>query len=262
MSRSNTGSTSNYFSNTSAVVTAAPLTYACWFYPSDLTADSNLINIGISSTNYFSIFYDGANDYGAGARAVGIETAAASTYASAMSPTAPNGPGWVHCAGVFESSTSRTAYMNGRPGTTNTTSRTPSGINRTNVGLYNDGIGGLYGPMFGAIAHVCVWNVALSTAEIVKLARGGFPMDVKRQNLVAYWPMQGVNSSRELDIIGRQQLTLNGTMPPTSGEPLIYVPRNRNSGWMNSISAGGGFQAAWARGSNSIVGRAGARAHQ
>ena len=60
--------------------------------------------------------------------------------------------------------------------------------------------------MNGDLAHIAIWNVALTDAEIASLYNGGIGLDpryVRSANLVAYWPL----IRNDLDYIGGYNLT-------------------------------------------------------
>lgn len=63
--------------------------------------------------------------------------------------------------------------------------------------------------MSGRIGHCAIWNASLSDQEIETLAQGVSPLRVRRDALVAYWPVNG--QSPEIDIVGGINLTVNGT---------------------------------------------------
>ena len=72
--------------------------------------------------------------------------------------------------------------------------------------------------MSGDIAHVAVWDVVLTDDEVATLAEGISPLRVRRGSLIAYWPVGG--QSTERDIVGGLNMTVNGT-PTQSEEPPI-----------------------------------------
>jgi hypothetical protein len=53
----------------------------------------------------------------------------------------------------------------------------------------------------GRIAEAAIWNVALTDAEFLALARGVPPNRIRRQSLKGYWPLHGI-SSPEVDLSG------------------------------------------------------------
>ena len=95
---------------------------------------------------------------------------------------------WQHAAGVFLSSTSRTAYLNAASAVTNTVVATPTNLNASTIGArYASNVLGTF--MNGRIAEVGIWNAALTAAEIASLAKGMTCDKVRPQNLVFYAPL-------------------------------------------------------------------------
>lgn len=194
MARSNSGNTANRLGAADSPITALPCTISCWFNPTNLTTNSNLVflrlNTGASSP-YIGLIYDGANSNGAGDNVVIATTGNVGTEVLAASSAGGTAGQWMHCAGVFTSVTSRTPYRDGAAGTTNTTTNTASSFaGGTDVGHITVG-GSTFSPMTGAIAEVAVWDVALTAAEVASLAKGTSPCLVRPANLVRYWPIGG-----------------------------------------------------------------------
>jgi hypothetical protein len=97
---------------------------------------------------------------------------------------------WYHVAGVYESATSRKAYINGSNDSAandNLNSITPSGVNLLTIGSRFNITIGSYFP--GDMAEIGIWNVALTAAEVVSLAKGMTCDKVRPQNLVFYAPL-------------------------------------------------------------------------
>lgn len=242
MARRNTGSSSNYLSLGSALATDFPVTLAAWFRPASVTVNSNLVNISSSSGNYVALAYDGANSYGGGARAV-IADVGENFAASA---SAPNVAGqWVHCAAVAAGLTSRTGYMNGRPGTTGTGGVSNLGtMTNTNIGIYPGG----FSPLNGVIADVAIWTDELTPGEIRELAQGARPGDIRPQSLAAWWPLDDANL---LDRTRRLRMVQTGTMGYDT-QPEILRARGRSLAWLGDVAAPS-FNPAWALGANTIL---------
>ena len=122
-----------------------------------------------------------------------------------------------HYAGVFESSTSRTAYINGVVGATNTTNiGSQNAANTITIGArWNGSLGNYYN---NDISEVGIWNVALTAAEIASLA-GGMTCDkVRPQSLVFYAPLV-----RNLqDVKGGLTITNNNTAT-VAAHPRVYA---------------------------------------
>lgn len=64
----------------------------------------------------------------------------------------------------------------------------------------------------GLLAEVAVWTVSLSDSEVASLSGGVSPLDVQGGNLLAYWPICGVQSP-EPDYKSGFQATVTGTTP-------------------------------------------------
>ena len=220
MARSNTGSTSNYFANSAAPVTAVPLTMVCWFNPANVTADMNLVSIiDTNGFNYFSLSAYGA----ATSDRIAADTGNGTTFPFAQSSAAYTANSWHHAAGVWTSATSRAAFLNGANKGTNSTSCTPGGLNHVNIAAYQGASSGVLGPLNGSVAEAAIWNVALSDAEIARLAEGVSPLEIRPESIVAYWSLDGLDSPEPdwKPVSGtRYPLTMTGTMAFANHAPV------------------------------------------
>lgn len=125
-----------------------------------------------------------------------------------------------HTAGVFASSTSRTAYLNGVAGTANTTANTFTAPNSVRLGArVLGGAAGNY--MGGMIAEVGVWSVALTTSEIESLASGISPLMVRPDALVFYAPLL-TTTGNQLDWVGGVSLSPTNTPTDTDHPAIVY----------------------------------------
>lgn len=219
MARSNTGSTSNYMLNGSAALTGLPITMACWANLANLTHTANLVAIIDESAgaNYFSLLADGNNEYGGTDNAVvcdvgtGIFAKSTGTYTASA---------WHHFAATSSGMASRFAWLNGTAGPESTSTRSPSGWNRTGIGAFRVG-SSTFSPINGSIAEVGIWNVVLTAAEMAMLADGYAPCLVRPDALVAHWPLIGRMASPEQDRWGNFHMTITGTMAQASHPPNI-----------------------------------------
>jgi hypothetical protein len=126
---------------------------------------------------------------------------------------------WYHVAGVYESATSRKAYINGSnesAANDNSNSVTPSGVNLLIIGgRFNTTIGGYF---TGDIAEVGIWNVALTASEIASLAKGMTCDKIRPQSLVFYAPLV-----RDLiDAKGGRTIT-NNNGATVANHPRVYA---------------------------------------
>jgi len=125
---------------------------------------------------------------------------------------------------VGASATDRAVYIDGGSKGTNATSNTPSGLASTRLGKDHDNNNALD----GRIGEGAIWNVALTDAEVARLAKGIHPFKVRPANIVAYWPLWGRNSP-EPDCVGGFNLTVTGATqaahPPKA--QMLWLPTSR-----------------------------------
>jgi hypothetical protein len=172
---------------TSAVVNAAPLTMACWFYPNNNTANMALVSISKKgdAAERFALLALGAvagdpirADTSANGGAIGGNAETTTGFSTS----------WQHAAGVWASTTSRTAYLNGGSAATNTNTVTPLNLDVSTIGArFSSSALGSF--MNGLIAEVGIWNAALTAAEIASLAKGMTCDKIRPQSLVFYAPL-------------------------------------------------------------------------
>jgi hypothetical protein len=202
-------SSSNRIGITAALVTGAPCTLACWFNSTSLTANQNLIAlVDLPNSNYIGLAASGTR---AGDPVIAYVGGA---LALASSSTGYSANTWQHAAGVFTSSTSRAAFVNGGSKGTNTTSVTPTSLVSTALGMFNAAGSD---SMLGALAEVGIWNVALTDDEVASLAKGFSPDQIRPQSLIAYLPL--VRTAQ--DIKGNAWTTA-GTLT-VADHPRVYT---------------------------------------
>jgi hypothetical protein len=195
-----------------APVTAVPLTIACWFYPTS-SAAAVICSIGVpGSTDRFQISAIPSTPV-INATTVQGGTAPAATLNTAIALNT-----WHHGAAVFSAINSRQVFFNGTGSAVNTGSATPSGINRLNIsGAYAPSLVAFFA---GGLAEVVVWNAALTATEISGLASGFNPRLIRPQNIVYFNRL--INES--MDIRGGLALTNIGGATTVSTHPRIIYP--------------------------------------
>jgi len=205
-------------------VTAYPFTMACWFM-SDINAGaaSNQTLIALSNTavwHRLAIFGNVAGD------PVRVQTNT-STTGNADTSTGYSTNVWQHAAGVWASTTSRTAYLNAGGAVTDTSSQIFGAVSDTYISAVDLSVQW----MSGRIAEAAIWNVALNATEILALSKGVHPLTVRPDAIAAYWPLFGLDSP-EPDLspatvaATRYPLTLHGSVYANHA-PVVF---NRTRG--------------------------------
>jgi len=223
---------SEYLELGSAPVTAAPVTIACRAKLDDTTNVDTLISIGVDTANgnYFAM--DVAGTIASDPLRVSSGDGLGTFVASSVNTTAYDG-NWHSFIGVWASVTSRIAYFDGTAGIENTTSRTPTGLNRVRIGvLLYEGGASTTNPASGHIADVAIWNVALTAGERAAYDDGLSPRNIRPDALVFYAPLV-----RELVNIRGAALTASGTT--VSSHPRIQKLYRKLGGIFKIVSGGG-----------------------
>lgn len=205
------GST-QYAEASSAVLTAYPIAMAAWFNVDNTTASHTLCSIDTNAAvSRFMLQADGA---GSDKVIAYVKTTGATTAQASSTGTFTAGT-WFHGYGILYSATVRYSYIDGANGSLNSTNRTPSGVNRTNIGSRWDTSRGSF--CNGRIAELGVWDDGLDDDEIAALAAGWCPRRIRRQSLRMYCPL--VADFREL----RASLAFTATgSPPAAAHPRRY----------------------------------------
>jgi len=220
---------SEYLQNASAVATTTPLTMACWFNSDSAAVNQTLLWLGDTAgfQDEFTLWIGAALDkVFAAARHAGPGVYAFSATGYSVST-------WHHACAVYTNATSRAAFIDGGGKGTNTTSQVPAGIDATAIGRTGSSKPVTY--TSGRIAHAAIYNSALSDAEVWALAHGAIPLDIRRQNLVAYWPLTKEYGDR--DIVGQYDMTAYNT-PSWGLGPQKIKPRAIPH-WAGLAAAGG-----------------------
>lgn len=213
MARTFASASSQYCELTSfGGISGTPLTIAASVVPQGLGAGQAIVSVGAAAgQSRWQIASIGAGNFAsASVNAGGTATSVNSTTVLV------NGTRY-HVCGLFTSSTSRNIYVNGANEGSAGTSNTPGAVDTVRIGArYTTSLGAFWD---GTIAEVGVWSAALTTSEILSLARGAKPTRVRPQSLVFYAPLWG-QSSPEQNLVGTA-ITLSGS--PTAGDhPRVY----------------------------------------
>lgn len=211
-------SASNFQRCSSAVVSAVPLTMACWAKTSVTGTGQQMMGLFNSASatarNQFCLRIGSSNN-------VVARTSGASTAGSANGTGSFTSGVWFHAAGVFSATNSRTSYRDGGNKVTETTSETPSGLNRTSIGLEDNAAADE--PFGGQLGEAAIWNVALSDADILMLSKGFSPLLMHPESLIAYWPLIGNNSPENNLKSNSATMSIVGSLSKAA-HPRIFMP--------------------------------------
>ena len=210
--------------NTTAAITASPLTLSAWVNADQLPAafgdEFNIIEITDGTTSdVWRIRLDDAND-GQPQFIIGSAGTAVATATAAITAGT-----WHHVCGVAVSTTDRRCFLDGGNKGTNTTSKGDPTVTETAIGSRtstNDFFD-------GKLAEIAIWNIALTDAQVLMLARRVSPLSIRPDALVHYWPLYGVGSP-EPDYIGTLNMTLNNT-PTIDDNPPVQPTWGYDYGW-------------------------------
>jgi hypothetical protein len=212
-SRCGTAASADGGTMSSSPITALPITLSCWARITNGTVNHGFLvsgNSGGGGTNdYFSI--QCLSDEIVFARASNATTA---TDASQSGTTSLNV--WHHFAAVFASTTSRTMYVDGVAGATDTDSdsTTFANVNRVVIG---NGLAATTIGLHHEVAEATIFNVALSAGEIATLAAGFHPRAVRPTAVIFYDACDGMATT------GRDEYS-GSSLTPTSMELRDHPP--------------------------------------
>lgn len=232
--------------NVATPITALPFTIACWYKVEADGAGHALLSVGNATDSEMmrlSAQTDIAGD------PVRIRAAnSGGTNADTSTSTSVTQNTWEHACAVISSTTVRSVYRNGGgKASSSSNSRNITAATRLAIGAAYQA-GSYSADTEGKIAHVAVWNIALSDAEVALLAGGDNPLTVQSGNLVAYWPL----TADLVDVVGALTLTngggvtFDGADNPTVDSPPGGVSETPGvvawqwTGYAPTVSAGGG----------------------
>lgn len=170
-----------------AIVTAMPFTMCAWAYTTSLAANETIVSIATSTDtlNYYAIGLD-TSGHGLAWKAITANT-------NVISSTTVTTNAWFEVCGVFISSTSFAVYLNGGGKTSAVNSGTPTGMNRTALGVRD--ASGNTSWWTGQIAQVVLWDVDIGDAAIATLAQGVSPLKIQPDRIKFFIPYLGVGSA-------------------------------------------------------------------
>lgn len=217
MSRAFNGTT-QFLRRSTAVLSGGPFTVSVWFYTTNDNKNNGLFYMGNGSNNtdYFLLE---AHDNSSFSRKCEFEVRTSGAITTALTSTSYSVNTWHHICGVEESSTSHLCFLDGGGKATDNTDVTPTGLNRTSIGVFDRSTQGDFTD--GRIAEVAIWDIALSDNEVLLLANRLSPLLMRPESLVFYTPLMG-RTSPEIDIVGSLNMPLNNSPTAAAHIPIIY----------------------------------------
>lgn len=209
-----------YLQIDSSPVTAHPLTFCCWWYPTDDTVQSEFFFLGDKD--------GGTQWYALGSRLDGADFKARLRVASAGNlhnyvwDTSGNlsENTWHHVLARCTSITDQDLFRDGVKTDGNTgKDPLPGNFDRVSIARLGDATPSNYAA--GGAAEAAIWNAALTDAEAISLAKGYSPLFVRPQNLRAYWPLI---RDGDQDRTGDYDLTAFNTPGIASHPPQMKYP--------------------------------------
>jgi len=151
---------SQYGTVDSAAFTSYPASMTAWVQLESTHIGAIVLVLDKDVTNAWTeLIVNGTFEARSRSNAEGID--------SATGTTTPELGRWYHVAAVYASTTSRKIYVNGILEATNTATNTPTGYDRTSIGMTRDSTPST--PFDGLIDDVRIFNVALTDTEVAGL---------------------------------------------------------------------------------------------
>lgn len=230
----------SYLEAGSSPVNGAVHTLSAWYRPSSL-ANGTVLGLGKSTNgtgdHYIALGMDGTG------RAF-LEVNGGGGSSDSFGPTLTSGV-WSHLSGTSSSATNHLVYKDGVAGTVETTSWTPAGMDRIDIGALwlTPASAGLTSYAGGDVAECAVWNVALTAVEHAMLAAGLCPLIVRPSALVFYAPLRlgETAAASEQELIGARTLAPFNTFginPAVAAHPRIIYPSGARHGFRLATAGG------------------------
>lgn len=201
------------YKESSAVVSAFPFTFACWFNVTSTGTSQALMALADENNNagYARLLLSST---GPVLRADG-PSITASTYDN------PGANAWHHGAAVFSTSTLREVFYDGTSGGSETSgTHALTGVDNMVVAGQHANNASINATVNGKVAEAAIWTVALSDAEVASLASGISPSLIRPDSLIRYYPMI-TTSDAPNSIVGGTQ-TVNGTPTDAADHPAVF----------------------------------------
>lgn len=153
---------STYLVSSTSPISDVGFTFACWYYPTSVSATRDLISVANSgnTTDYFNLQQQSSFSVRCRSSDSTSQSSASTTVGAAVSK-------WQLATGVVSATNARAAYLNGAGKGTSSGTRTTTGVNRIGIGAQLSSTPASF--FDGNMSNVCVWNRTLSDVEIWQL---------------------------------------------------------------------------------------------
>lgn len=204
--------------NVATPIAAMPLTMACWFKIDTDGEGHTFICLGNAANQ--EIFRLGASMDVGGDPVVFRATTDGGSQSNVNTTAGATLSTWYHACCVASGSTNRAVYLNGaNKASVSAGTRTISAATRLAIGSQYQA--GTYGAdTNGKVAHVAIWDVALSDGEVAALAAGANPLTIQPDHLIAYWPL----TADLVDLVDGLTLTNGGGATLSGDNPTVAAP--------------------------------------
>jgi len=150
---------------------------------------------------------------------------------------------WHHCAFSYDNSSTTNNPVPVVDGVIQTPGAVaPSGVPTTTTNAFAFGnLPNGTKPWNGMLADFALWNVLLTTNEMIALSTGVRPPKIRPQSLVGYWPLDGIESPEQDLSGGKFNGTVTGALKQF-GPPISLLTRQQPSestlyyGWPTPVT--------------------------
>lgn len=191
MARTFPGNTANYLNAGDYDIAPPYLTVSLWVKDFGST-NSNLIGKwGGSAQEWVIQGLDASKHF-----LYAVTTAFSGSYTIINGAGVTQPGAWAHVAMVQDAST-MTGYLNGKYDGSGTARSWANSTEAIWIGRAGDG-----GPLNGSLAQIAVWQAALTPNEIIRLAQGASPLNIRRTvgQLLIYLPMDKWSGGNEVSV--------------------------------------------------------------
>lgn len=209
--------TTQYARSTTAVATAFPFSMSIWAYPTSDTGAS-MVAIGLCASGSIN---NAGLALATSTLTVNATCNDGTTNTPAISSAGLTLSTWNHLCGTWTSATARAAYLNGGSKGTSATSRTPTGLARTSVGVRDTSAQAQW--FAGQLANGAIWNSTLTDAEALALAGGISPLKIQPHALIWFAPYFEIGGANIQDWFGHP-LAITGATTSTNTPPKVGHP--------------------------------------